>query len=179
MNLRSPFMALAMVSLAVSLNGCKLGINPGAAPGAAGGATPSVNALGPQAPGSTASIAAPVAGTQTAKAGSALGGGTTEASPNLTGSQSSEAVMLTATWCHYCQLMKQGAWGQAKSSYPGISFREVDVDQQSAEASRIGWSALPTFVFFKSGKEVSRFQGADEGKLSQGLQSLQSVGPSI
>ncbi len=35
-----------------------------------------------------------------------------------------------------------------------------------------GVSSMPTFVFFKGGKEIERFSGADENKLSQLIERL-------
>ena len=42
----------------------------------------------------------------------------------------------------------------------------------AATESASGVSSLPTFVFFKGGKEIERFSGADENKLSQLIERL-------
>ena len=51
--------------------------------------------------------------------------------------------------------------------YGGVKFYAVDVDAAKPVAQKHAVSSMPTFVFFQGGKEIDRFSGADENKLSQ------------
>ena len=49
--------------------------------------------------------------------------------------------------------------------YPDAVFVKVDVDENSEVAELCGISAMPTFQFYKGGKKVDEFSGADSEKL--------------
>lgn len=167
--------ALALAALLPTLGGCRLNVTPGT--GVAGPASPVATAVGPQAPGSTSAIATPVPGAQTG-AGSAFTPGKADTSVGLAGTSGAQAVMLTATWCTYCDKAKRpdGIWTLGQKDNPDVKFvPPIDVDQRKAEADRIGWTALPTFVFYLNGKEISRSQGADKASFSEALQKLKAA----
>jgi len=48
---------------------------------------------------------------------------------------------------------------------PEAIFVKVDVDDQAEIAASAGIEAMPTFQFFKGGKKVKGFAGADIGQL--------------
>ena len=48
---------------------------------------------------------------------------------------------------------------------PDIVFKKVDVDENSDTAEACAVSAMPTFQFYKGGKKVDEFSGADPAKL--------------
>ena len=49
-------------------------------------------------------------------------------------------------------------------------FVKIDVDKVPEAAQKYGVSSLPTFVFLKGGKEVSRFSGANVAALKSTVQ---------
>lgn len=40
-------------------------------------------------------------------------------------------------------------------------FVAVDVDENDAAAAEVGITCMPTFIFFKDGKQVHKIEGAD------------------
>ncbi|XP_070541288.1 thioredoxin-like [Ptychodera flava] len=73
-------------------------------------------------------------------------------------------VDFTAAWCPPCQSI--GPKFEALSDeITDVVFLKVDVDDNSETAETYNISAMPTFVFFKNGKELERFSGASEEKL--------------
>lgn len=51
-------------------------------------------------------------------------------------------------------------------------FAKVDVDDLPDASAHYGVSALPAFLVFKDGAEVSRVEGADEDGLMQALEGF-------
>ena len=47
----------------------------------------------------------------------------------------------------------------------GVVFKKVDVDANSETAQACGISAMPTFQFYRGGRKVDAFSGADAAKL--------------
>ena len=76
-----------------------------------------------------------------------------------------------AEWCGPCKMVapKFTSWA---SEYPGIKFVKVDVDNSEDLAASLGIQAMPTFIFFKDGKEVERIQGANVPKIESTLKTL-------
>lgn len=70
-----------------------------------------------------------------------------------------------ATWCGPCQQMKPKFAKISDRHAKKASFLAVDVDKAKPIAQKYAVSSMPTFVFFKEGKELTRFSGADENKL--------------
>ena len=54
--------------------------------------------------------------------------------------------------------------------FPDVVFVKVDVDEAADVAEKCGISAMPTFQFYKGGKQVDSFSGADEAKLKACVQ---------
>ena len=50
---------------------------------------------------------------------------------------------------------------QLSNEYQNIQFLKIDVDKMGQLSQEYGIQAMPTFVFIKNGKEVSRTKGAD------------------
>jgi thioredoxin-like negative regulator of GroEL len=59
--------------------------------------------------------------------------------------------------------------------YPGVTFIKINVDEAPELSQSLCVSAMPTFVFFKSGKEITRFSGADVAKLEHVVKQHASV----
>ncbi|XP_070541285.1 thioredoxin-like [Ptychodera flava] len=73
-------------------------------------------------------------------------------------------VDFTAAWCGPCQFIAPKYKALAEEM-TDVVFLKVDVDENSETAQSCNISSMPTFVFFKNGKELERFSGASEEKL--------------
>lgn len=75
----------------------------------------------------------------------------------------SDGVVLVdfwAPWCGPCRLMGK-TLEQVGPEYTGrLRIVKLNVDDHRSLAQRYGVRAIPTLVFFRSGKEVRRIQGA-------------------
>ena len=63
---------------------------------------------------------------------------------------------FTATWCGPCQQMSSIV---SKLERQGLPVRKVDVDLESALASKYNVSSIPCFVLVANGKELDRVSG--------------------
>ncbi|XP_075948724.1 thioredoxin-like [Anarhichas minor] len=75
-------------------------------------------------------------------------------------------VDFTATWCGPCKII--GPKFHALVSKPenkNVVFMKVDVDQADDVSKDCKINSMPTFHFYKNGKKVDEFSGADEKKL--------------
>lgn len=63
---------------------------------------------------------------------------------------------FTATWCGPCQQMSSIV---SKLQRQGLPVRKVDVDQESALASKYRVESIPCFVLVANGKEIDRVSG--------------------
>ncbi len=77
-----------------------------------------------------------------------------------------------ADWCGPCRAIAPGYTQLAKThSVPNyLAFAKVNVDNVPAVASQYGVTAMPTFMFFKNGKQVAvngnaKIMGADTAAL--------------
>ncbi|KAI5309704.1 hypothetical protein KEM55_002604 [Ascosphaera atra] len=76
-------------------------------------------------------------------------------------------VDFTASWCGPCKAIAP-AFEQLANKFTKaneVAFLKVDVDAQQSIAARYGVSAMPTFLFFKNGKQTDTVRGADVGTL--------------
>ncbi|XP_061107704.1 thioredoxin-like [Conger conger] len=79
-------------------------------------------------------------------------------------------VDFTATWCPPCQRI--GPKFKSHSENPEFSsvvFLKVDVDEASDVSGKCEIKCMPTFQFYKNGKKIDEFSGADEEQLLQKL----------
>ncbi|KAJ5573592.1 Thioredoxin [Penicillium hispanicum] len=77
-----------------------------------------------------------------------------------------------ATWCGPCRAVSPKV-GELSEKYQNVRFIQVDVDKLSQVARQLTVTAMPTFVFFKDGKEFGqRVRGADLRSLENGIQAL-------
>mmetsp|Transcript_19706 Transcript_19706/g.58636 ORF Transcript_19706/g.58636 Transcript_19706/m.58636 type:complete len:247 (+) Transcript_19706:2362-3102(+) len=81
-------------------------------------------------------------------------------------------VDFWASWCGPCVQMKP-KFAKISDRYRGVGFYAVDVDAAKAVSQKHQVSSMPTFVFFKGGKELDRFSGADENKLATLIERYQ------
>lgn len=64
-----------------------------------------------------------------------------------------------AQWCGPCKAIAPFV-DELSRKYPLVNFVKVDVDEAEEVAKSLSVRAMPTFVFFKQGKEVDRMEGA-------------------
>lgn len=68
-------------------------------------------------------------------------------------------VDFTAAWCSACRAAWPTVEAMAADLAGSVLVAAVDVDASPATASRFGVRSLPTFLFFRDGKEVGRIVG--------------------
>lgn len=74
------------------------------------------------------------------------------------------AVDFTASWCGPCRMIGP-KFAEMEKEFPDVVFIKVDVDENSETAEAENINAMPTFKFYKNGKKVDEFCGANEGRL--------------
>lgn len=62
-------------------------------------------------------------------------------------------------WCSPCKTMAPVIEDIAKEYLGKIKVAKVNVDEDATLATKYGIMSIPTFVFFKDGKEISRVVG--------------------
>lgn len=67
-----------------------------------------------------------------------------------------------ATWCASCAQMTPVVSKWASNEYRStVIFAKINVDQNEDLSNQYSIKGLPTFLFFKQGKEITRFTGSD------------------
>lgn len=74
-------------------------------------------------------------------------------------------VDFTATWCGPCQRIAPVFAELAEQFAESATFVKVDVDEHAELTANLGVSSLPTFLFFRGGKQIDMLRGADESGL--------------
>jgi len=77
-------------------------------------------------------------------------------------------VDFTATWCPPCQMIKP-KFQELSEKETDVVFVAVDVDENDGTAAECGISCMPTFIFFKNGKQVHKIEGADLNSIIAGV----------
>ncbi len=83
-------------------------------------------------------------------------------------------VDFTATWCGPCKVIAP-VFEELAGQHNEVTFIKVDVDSGSDIATQAKINAMPTFVAYKNGTEVSRFSGASKEQLAQLVTQLKSA----
>ncbi len=88
-------------------------------------------------------------------------------------------VDFYADWCGPCKMIAPHFLKMAAThALPGfLAFAKVDVDRVQSVAQKYGVSAMPTFMFFKEGKQVAvngnvTIQGANLPTLMQAAEKM-------
>ncbi|XP_047448279.1 thioredoxin [Mugil cephalus] len=84
-------------------------------------------------------------------------------------------VDFTATWCGPCRRI--GPVFVRLSELPenkNVIFVKVDVDEAQEISAECGIRSMPTFQFYKNGKKVKEFSGADETMLTEQVEKLRN-----
>ncbi|MEI8230400.1 MAG: thioredoxin [Candidatus Peregrinibacteria bacterium] len=69
-------------------------------------------------------------------------------------------VDFYATWCGPCKIMHPVMEELAQDYAGKIKVVKIDVDAEGELASQFNIMSIPTFVFFKDGKPLKSFMGA-------------------
>ncbi|KHN93969.1 Thioredoxin-like protein [Metarhizium album ARSEF 1941] len=92
------------------------------------------------------------------------------------------AVDFSAEWCQPCKMIGPIFQKQAaQHGRPGfLAFAKVDVDRAKEVAEKYRVSAMPTFMFFKEGKQVAvngqaMIRGADPKSLAAAAEKLAAL----
>ncbi|KAG5502802.1 hypothetical protein JKF63_04570 [Porcisia hertigi] len=85
-------------------------------------------------------------------------------------------VDFFATWCGPCKTIAPLIENLA-STKPHVNFAKVDVDRSPDVVRAYSIRAMPTFYFFKSGKVVATFEGADINSVRQLVQEHEVIPP--
>ncbi|XP_071082719.1 thioredoxin-like [Haliotis cracherodii] len=81
-------------------------------------------------------------------------------------------VDFFATWCGPCIHIAPVLESLSKK-YPSVLFFKVDVDKNTETSEECDISCMPTFKYYKNGKEVDSLEGADEKTLESKIVSNQ------
>ena len=82
----------------------------------------------------------------------------------VTAAASLTVVDCFAQWCGPCKMIAPQVQ-QLAAKMPNVTFVKCDVDEAQDVAASFQIRAMPTFLFFKGGAEVERFEGADINRL--------------
>ncbi|XP_010127681.1 PREDICTED: thioredoxin domain-containing protein 2, partial [Chlamydotis macqueenii] len=80
-------------------------------------------------------------------------------------------VDFSATWCGPCKMIKP-FFHSLSEKYGDVVFIEIDVDDAQDVAAHCDVKCMPTFQFYKNGKKVQEFSGANKEKLEETIKSL-------
>lgn len=69
-----------------------------------------------------------------------------------------EVKRFHAQWCAPCKALAPTI-NEVKNTFTGVSFSEVDIDEDFEVATKFGIRSVPTVVLVKDGKEVERIVG--------------------
>lgn len=84
-------------------------------------------------------------------------------------------VDFTATWCGPCkQIAPRFKELAEKAENKNVVFLKVDVDEAADVAAECKINCMPTFQFWKNGKMVEEFSGANYDKLVEKVAALRS-----
>lgn len=74
-------------------------------------------------------------------------------------------IDFTAAWCGPCKQISP-VFEQIAESTPSILCVKVDIDEEPDLANRCMVTSVPSFVFYRNGKEVHRINGANKSALT-------------
>lgn len=80
-------------------------------------------------------------------------------------------VDFYATWCGPCKVIAPRLEALSKD-LTDVVFLKVDVDNCEDVAMEYKISCMPTFLFFKDGKKIEEFSGANYDKLVETMNKL-------
>lgn len=75
-------------------------------------------------------------------------------------------VDFYADWCGPCKMISPKVEAMS-NDFSDVVFVKVNVDENDETSEEYGIQAMPTFMFFKNGKKMDSFAGANEAKLRE------------
>lgn len=75
-------------------------------------------------------------------------------------------VDFYATWCGPCKMISPMV-EKFSEEYSQADFYKVDVDAVPEAAQKYGVTAMPTFLYFKNGTEITKVVGANPAGIKQ------------
>jgi thioredoxin 1 len=88
---------------------------------------------------------------------------------------SSEFVVIDffATWCGPCKMVgPKFEEFSNEAKYGKIKFLKIDVDEDEDYTQEVNVEQMPTFIFFKGGKEADRLLSSNPAPLQEALDKL-------
>lgn len=86
-------------------------------------------------------------------------------------------VMFWAPWCGYCQKTLPALQQAALQLEPNVRLATLNTELHKRSAGRAKINGLPTFVFYKGGREIARQPGAMDAQQIVGwVRSTQRAG---
>ena len=82
----------------------------------------------------------------------------------LAGAKGLVVVDFTASWCPPCRMIAP-VYSRLSLKYSNVLMMKVDVDKARDTAAKCAITSMPTFQFYRDGKRVSQFSGADVSRL--------------
>ncbi|EEQ98241.1 thioredoxin, putative [Perkinsus marinus ATCC 50983] len=82
-----------------------------------------------------------------------------------------KVAWFTASWCGPCKQVTPYIENLAKNNEK-VSFIKIDIDDFDDMAQENKVMSVPTFAFYKDGKEVQRVTGADPVKIEEIVKQL-------
>ena len=79
-------------------------------------------------------------------------------------------IDFTATWCPPCKMIGP-KFEAMEPDFPNVVLVKCDVDANSETAQHCGISCMPTFQFWKNGKQIDgdKIEGANEATIKETL----------
>uniref|UniRef100_A0A7R9VTW2 Thioredoxin domain-containing protein n=1 Tax=Chlamydomonas euryale TaxID=1486919 RepID=A0A7R9VTW2_9CHLO len=77
-------------------------------------------------------------------------------------------VDFTAVWCGPCRVIAP-VYAALSKAHPEVTFTKVDIDNADVRSvvEKHQVTGVPTFVFYKGGKQINSFTGVQRDKLLQ------------
>ena len=94
-----------------------------------------------------------------------------EAFKQAIASEKLTVVDFFATWCGPCKMIAPTLHKFSDDYASEIQVVKVDVDELDDVAQSQGVSAMPTFKFYKGGKQVDEVVGASAAKLEEKIKA--------
>ena len=76
------------------------------------------------------------------------------------------SIDFTATWCGPCKTISP-VFEQLAETHTNCDFYKVDVDDAEEIVSECNITSMPTFKFYKNGKEITTFTGSNSQLLQE------------
>merc|ERR1712004_197725 len=86
-------------------------------------------------------------------------------------------IDFTATWCPPCKMIAPKYEAMA-AEFDKVTLKKIDVDKNAEASQAAGIACMPTFKFYKDGKEVEadKIEGASEEKIRSTIKKYHDGG---